>query len=184
MTRQFPWSAAIRIAAREIRASRSRFLFVVLAVAIGVGSLTGVRGFSRAFRHMLLAQARTLMAADMTIRVFALPDNNQQAALNDLEARGVRRTWITETVTMASSNAAQNPLLLGERARNEGVYPFQEEVTLNPPQRLDQVLTPDTVVVSEDTLVRLNVHTGDSLRIGGQDFRIAGAVASEPDRMT
>ena len=78
---QLPWSAAIRIAWREMRASRARFLFVVLAVAVGVGSLTGVRGFSRSFRHMLLAQARTLMAADMTIRVFALPNSDQQGAL-------------------------------------------------------------------------------------------------------
>src|SRR5581483_6194273 len=30
----------------------------------------------------------------------------------------------------------------------------------------------------------LHVHAGDSLRIGGQDFRIAAVLASEPDRMT
>src|SRR5205085_5150887 len=41
-----------------------------------------------------------------------------------------------------------------------------------------------SVVVSDDLLARLNVRTGDPLRIGGQDFRIAGTVVSEPDRMT
>src|SRR5437667_8671173 len=112
MTAQLPWRAAVRIAWREMRASRARFLFVVLAVAIGVGSLTGVRGFSRSFRHMLLAQARTLMAGDITARVFALPNPEQQAALQRLESLGVRRTWITETVTMASSPATPNPLLI------------------------------------------------------------------------
>ena len=40
------------------------------------------------------------------------------------------------------------------------------------------------MVVSDDLLLRLNVRTGDTLRIGGQDFRIAGVVTSEPDRMT
>jgi putative ABC transport system permease protein len=184
MTRAFPWSAAIRIAWREMRASRSRFFFVVLAVAVGVGSLTGVRGFSRSFRHMLLAQARTLMAADMTARVFALPDARQQAALDRLQSRGVRRTWITETVTMASSAATPNPLLISVKAVDPTVYPFYGTVTLNPAQPLTQALTPETVVVSEDTLVRLNARVGDSLRIGGQDFRIAGTVVSEPDRMT
>jgi putative ABC transport system permease protein len=184
MTRQLPWSAAVRIAWREMRASRSRFFFVVLAVAVGVGSLTGVRGFSRSFRHMLLAQARTLMAADMTARVFALPDANQQATLDSLDAQGVRRTWITETVTMASADAAQNPLLISVKAVDPTAYPFYGSVTLNPPQPLQQALTPAAVAVSEDTLVRLNVHTGDTLRIGGQDFRIAGTVVSEPDRMT
>jgi putative ABC transport system permease protein len=167
-----------------MRASRSRFFFVVLAVAVGVGSLTGVRGFSRSFRHMLLAQARTLMAADMTARVFALPDENQQAALDRLDAEGVRRTWITETVTMASSPTTPNPLLISVKAVDPKVYPFYGSVTLNPSQALQRALTPETVVVSEDTLVRLNVRTGDTLRIGGQDFRIAGTVVSEPDRMT
>jgi putative ABC transport system permease protein len=184
MTAQLPWRAAIRIAWREMRASRSRFVFVVLAVAVGVGSLTGVRGFSRSFRHMLLAQARTLMAADITARVFALPNSDQQAALKDLDSHGVRRTWITETVTMASSPAAPNPLLISVKAVDPSVYPFYGAVTLNPPQALYDALTANTVVVSDDLLVRLDVHTGDTLHIGGQDFRIAGTVVSEPDRMT
>jgi len=154
MTSQLAWGAAARIAWREMRASRARFLFVVLAVAVGVGSLTGVRGFSGSFRHMLLAQARTLMAADMTARVFALPDARQQAALDRLQARGVRRTWITETVTMASSAATPNPLLISVKAVDPQVYPFYGTVTLNPPQALRDALTASTVVVSDDLLVR------------------------------
>jgi putative ABC transport system permease protein len=35
-----------RIAWRETRSSLTKFLFVVFAVAIGVGALAGVRGFS------------------------------------------------------------------------------------------------------------------------------------------
>src|ERR1043165_2633880 len=97
------WNTAIRIAWRETRASRAKFLFVILAVAVGVGSLTGVRGFSRSFRRMLLSQARTLMAGDLSARVFALPTPEQQRVLDQLAGRGVRRTWITETVTMAAS---------------------------------------------------------------------------------
>ena len=34
---QLSWRAAMRIAWREMRASRAKFLFVVLSVAIGVG---------------------------------------------------------------------------------------------------------------------------------------------------
>jgi len=167
-----------------MRASRAKFLFVVLAVAIGVGSLTGVRGFSRSFRHMLLSEARTLMAGDMTIRVFALPNAEQDAVLKNLAARGVRRTWITETVTMASSASTPDPLLISVKAVDPGVYPFYGTVKLNPPRPLREALNAQSVVVSDDLLIRLNVHTGDMLHIGGQDFRIAGVVAAEPDRMT
>ena len=78
---------------------------MILAVAVGVGSLTGVRGFSRAFHDMLLRQARTLMAADLSLRVFELPTPEQNAVLDDLAKHGVQRTWITETLTMASAGA-------------------------------------------------------------------------------
>ena len=174
----------MRIAWREMRASRAKFLFVVLSVAIGVGSLTGVRGFSASFRQMLLGQARTLMAGDLTARVFALPTAEQEAALRGLEARGVRRTWITETVTMASSPSTADPLLISVKAVDPAAYPYYGVVKLNPPHPLREALDERTVVVSDDLLVRLSVRTGDMLRIGGQDFRIAGVVVSEPDRMT
>ncbi|MGD0777760.1 MAG: FtsX-like permease family protein [Candidatus Solibacter sp.] len=178
------WRAATRIAWREMRASRAKFLFVVLSVAIGVGSLTGVRGFSSSFRHMLLGEARTLMAGDLTARVFALPTAEQEAALRGLEARGVRRTWITETVTMASSASTPDPLLISVKAVDPAAYPYYGVVKLNPPRPLREALDAQAVVVSDDLLVRLNVRTGDLLHIGGQDFRIAGVMVSEPDRMT
>src|SRR5437588_4555562 len=98
----FPLRTAWKIAWRESRTSSIKFLFVILAVAIGVGSLTGVRGFSRAFHQMLLSQARTLMAADLSLRVFMLPAPDQQAALDQLASHGVRRTWITETLSIDS----------------------------------------------------------------------------------
>jgi putative ABC transport system permease protein len=184
MNATLPWSVALRIAWREMRAARARFLFVVLAVAIGTGALTGVRGFAGSFRRMLLREARTLMAADLSARIFALPTAEQEAVLRGLELRGVRRTWITETVTMASSGAAPNPVLVALKAVDPGVYPFYGEVRLQPPRPLGAALGPDSAVVSDDLLVRLSVRPGDMLRIGGCEFRIAGLLVSEPDRMT
>ena len=167
-----------------MRASRAKFLFVVLAVAVGVGSLTGVRGFSRSFRRILLRDARTLMAGDLTARVFGLPTAEQQVVLDDLSRRGVRRTWITETVTMAASEHAADPVLISVKAVDPHAYPFYGVVKLEPPAPFRDALDAHSVAVSDDLLLRLNVKAGDMLRIGGQDFRIAGVVEAEPDRMT
>lgn len=179
-----PWSVAVRIAWREMRASRAKFLFVILAVAVGVGSLTGVRSFSRSFRRMLLREARTLMAGDLSARIFGMPTPEQDAVLNRLRRRGVERTWITETVTMASSEATPDPLLISVKAVDPAAYPYYGAVKLNPPGTLRQVLDARSVVASDDLLIRLKVRVGETLRIGGQDFRIAGVVVAEPDRMT
>src|SRR5437660_5101985 len=106
---------AARIAWRETRSSLTKFLFVVLAVAAGVGALSGVRGFSQSFRSMLTREARTVMAADLTARQFTLPLPAQVEQLDDLAARGVERTLITETFSMASAvgaASAKSPPLL------------------------------------------------------------------------
>src|SRR6266849_6799410 len=124
---KFTWATACKIAWREARASSFKFLFVILAVAVGVGSLTGVRGFSRAFHDMLLSQARTLMAADLSMRVFALPTADQSAVMDEFVRRGVQRTWITETVSMASSANAASPMLVSIKAVDPKVYPFYGE---------------------------------------------------------
>jgi putative ABC transport system permease protein len=128
-SRKFGNRAALRIAWRESRASAGKFLFVIFAVAMGVGSLTGVRGFSRVFHDMLLRDARKLIAADLMVRVFSLPALRQTEAMDKIGAEGVQRTWITETVTMLSARRAP-PVLVSIKAVDPTVYPFYGEVKL------------------------------------------------------
>ena len=175
---------AMRMAWRESRAAGAKFLFVILAVAMGVGTLTGVKGFSRAFHTLLLREARTLMAADLMVRVFALPSATQTAAMDKLGQQGVQRTWITETITMLSPLNTDAPILISVKAVDPRSYPFYGRVVLEPPGPLAQRLTPDRIVVSRDLILRLSANRGDRVRIGGQEFVIAGIVESEPDRMS
>lgn len=175
---------ALRIAWRESRSSAGKFLFVILAVATGVGALTGVQGFSQSFREMLLRDARTLMAGDLSLRVFHQPRPDQLAVLSRLEERGVDHTEITETVSMMSSPATSRPVLVAVKAVERGKYPFYGAIELEPPGDLAAVLTDDAIVVSDDLLLRLGVEVGDRLRLGDEDFRITAAVRLEPDRMT
>src|ERR1700693_723566 len=157
----FSWSTAFKIAWREARSSSFKFLFVILAVAVGVGSLTGVRGFSRAFRQMLLSQARPLMAADLSLRVFELPNPQQTAVMDLLAKNGVQCTWITETLTMASGAQSTAPMLVSIKAVDPNVYPFYGEIRISPPAPLRTALTSNTVAVSDDVLLRLHLKVGD-----------------------
>src|SRR5580704_11238063 len=184
MTSLGAYRTAAKIAWRETRASSGRFLFVILAVAAGVGSLTGVRGFSRAFHTMLQRDARTFMAADLTVRTFQLPSGPQTDEMNSLAKRGITRTQVTETLTMASPPNSSAPLLISVKAVDPAVYPFYGSVKFNPPMDLRTALQSDTVAVSDGVLLRLGAHLGDTIRIGGQPFRISAEVTKEPDRMT
>src|ERR1700759_3658822 len=106
------WSSAAKIAWRELQASKAKFLFVIFSVAIGVAALTGVRGFSDSFEKTLLGEARTIMAADLSARMFRQPTGAEEQQLNALASKGVDRTEVTEMVSMASSPSDPVPLLV------------------------------------------------------------------------
>lgn len=178
------WRTAARIAWRESRSSAGKFFFVIVAVAAGVGALSGVRGFSGAFRAMLLKDARQLMAADLTVRMYHQPDAGEQAAIDSIVAGGADLTRITETVSMANSAGASRPMMVSVKAVDTAKYPFYGQVRLRPEASLAETLDPQTVVVTDDLLLRMDVERGDSIRLGDADFRIGAVVTVEPDRMT
>jgi putative ABC transport system permease protein len=182
------WSTAGRIAWRELRAGKAKFFFVLLSVAIGVAALTGVRGFSTSFARTLLEQARSIMAGDLSARMFrqATPTESQQldALASEKSGLGVRRTVVTETVSMAMVEGDPVPLLVTLKAVDPAEYPFYGTVVLSTGADLRTALTDDTVVVDDNLLVRLRAKIGDQLKIGGRWFRIAAVIEKEPDRMT
>ena len=178
------WNSAAKIAWREVHASRAKFLFVMISVAIGVASLTGVRGFSDSFQKTLLGEARTIMAADLSARMFRQPTADEEQQLNAMASRGVERTQVTEMVSMVSSPGDPVPLLVSLKAVDPTRYPFYGAVELQPAGRFENVLTDTTVVVAEDLLIRLHTQVGSQLKIGNSTFRISAILTHEPDRMS
>ncbi len=182
--RSLSWNSAAKIAWRELQASRAKFLFVILSVAIGVAALTGVRGFSDSFQKTLLGEARTVMAADLSARMFRQPTEDEQKQLNAMASDGIERTQVTDTVSMVSSPADPVPLLVSLKAVDPQQYPYYGTAVLQPAGSLRQVLNDGTVVVAEDLLIRLKTQVGANLKIGENTFRIAAILVREPDRMS
>ena len=179
-----PWSTAARIAGRELRASRGKFLFVILSVAIGVAALTGVRGFSSAFRQTLLVRARSILAGDLGARMFQQPSAAQSAQLIGLATSGTRLTPVTEMTGMATAANSLDPLLVSLKAVDPAEYPYYGKVVLSPASPLSEAVGNGNVAVGEDLLIRLKLNVGDRLTLGDATFRIAAVVNSEPDRLS
>ncbi len=167
-----------------MRSSRGKFLFVLLSVAIGVAALTGVRSFSASFRSALLLRARSIMAADLAARMGQQPTPGQQQGLDELRAAGVQETAVTETLSMASSAKSGDPILVSLKAVDPALYPFYGDVELAPAIGLKSALAQNSVAVGDDLLLRLGLHIGDDLKVGGQSFRITATVINEPDRLS
>lgn len=176
--------SAAKIAAREMHASRGKFFFVILSVAIGVAALTGVRGFSSSFRATLLTRARSILAADLSARATRQPSPAEIKSLADIEASGIQVTPITELMSMASAPAKMDPLLVSVKSVDPTRFPFYGTVDLEPAMTLTAALTPDTVAVGDDLLLRLHLALGDQLKIGNRTYRIVATVLNEPDRLS
>lgn len=178
------YGTAARIAVREMHSSRGKFAFVVLSVAIGVAALTGVRGFSSAFRKTLLLRARSIMAADVAARTNMPPTPEQERKIAALQEAGNEETPVTEMLSMASSTTSMDPLLVSVKAVDPAKYPFYGTVVLDPAMPLAQALGDGSVAVGDDLLLRLHLRVGDAIKLGTERFRIAAAVLDEPDRLS
>lgn len=182
--RPLSWRRATIIAARDLRSSPAKFLFVVLSVAIGVAALVGIRGFSLSFRQTLSTEARSLLAGDLSARIYREPTDEETKKISELGREGIESTWTTETLSMASASVSAPPLLVALKAVDPSHYPFYGAVELAPAFSLADALRGDSVVVADEYLVHTNQKVGDAMQLGGLSFRITAALKQEPDRIS
>ncbi len=184
--RALGWHRAAAIGWRDLKASPGKFGFVVLSVAVGVAALVGVRGLSDSFRSTLDTEARSLIAGDFSARIFHAPSDEEAAKIAAIEGKdpGIRATWVTDTISMASVSSAPTPILVSLKAVDPAAYPFYGTAVLAPAMPLTEALQGDSAVVSNEFLIRMNAHVGDTLRLGGRDFRITAVLEQEPDRIS
>jgi putative ABC transport system permease protein len=184
--RALGWKRAAAIGWRDLKSAPGKFGFVVLSVAIGVAALVGVRGFSESFRRTLSTEARSLIAGDLSARIFHVPTANDDTKIDAIKQKipGSRSTWVTETLSMASVPPDPVPMLVALKAVDPAHYPYYGKAILEPDMSLQQALEGDSAVVAEEFLIRLNAHVGQTLRLGGRTFKIAAVLRQEPDRIS
>ena len=85
---------------------------------------------------------------------------------------------------MASVPPDPVPLLVSLKAVDPAEYPYYGTAELEPAMPLQQALQGDSAVVADEFLIRLNAHVGDTLRLGGRNFRITAVLKQEPDRIS
>jgi putative ABC transport system permease protein len=175
---------AAKIAWRELRASPQKFTFVILAVAVGVAALSGVKGFGYAFRGMLLRNSRQLIAADLQAQTWTDPTSQQLVKIAAIGERYGAVTRVTETVSMAASTRGRFPQMVAVKGVDPHAYPYYGKLTLTPARPLAELLSEDSaIVVTPELLLRFKVSPRDTIRLGGKEFHIAGVLEAEPDRL-
>ena len=174
MSPRFFFNALIR----ESRGARGRLAFFVACLSVGVAAVVAVAGMSASLDEGVRAEARQLLAADLAVEGRRPVPPGLDLAKAGLA--GAERTDLKEMVTVVLARTSQ---VVELRVVN-GEYPFYGELELRPQRPLSELLGPESVVVGSELLSNLGLRQGDTLRVGGAVFRIAGVVLSEPDRVS
>ncbi len=178
-----------RLTVRESRGARRRLALFTACLAVGVAAIVTVASLSASIDQGIRAEARRLLAADVTVSARRpLP-----ATLDELLERAelatpgvIRRTSVRELVTVAAAppqDGRPGPSRLVELKVIDGDFPFYGELKMEPAASLDALLAPGAVVVAPELLASLKIGVGDELLFGGAGYRIAGTVLDEPDRL-
>jgi putative ABC transport system permease protein len=178
------WRTASRIAWKDLRSSPIQSAWIVCVMAVSLAAIGGVHSAANVARAAIHTDSRAWLAGDIGIDLVYSIEREQIAALDRLQSQGIAWTVVTSAWTMASSDESPDPGVISVKAVDPALYPFYGELTLDPPLSLGAALKDETVVVSEEVLERLQVRIGDTIRIGGQPFRIAARIATEPDRFS
>jgi putative ABC transport system permease protein len=170
-------------ARREARGALGRMVFFAACLSVGVAAIVAVAGLSRGLRDGIQGEARSLLAADLVVS----GSRPIPPALDALVAGvpGLRRADLREMATMAAAEGtgdAPGRSLLVQLKVVDGAYPFYGRLELDPPRPLTEVLAADAAVIGPELAERLGLSAGGAVLIGGQRFRVAGIVRSEPDR--
>ena len=176
----------LRMAARELRSSWRRVAFFFVCVAVGVAAIVALRSLIQNVRVALAAEARTLLAADVSVRTDRpWPDAVRRAV--DRRLAGVaplRRTEIVDLTTMVrAAGAADARARVVELRGVREAFPFYGRFGLagGQPYSFD-LLRAHGALVAPELLAQIGLQVGDELLIGDVAFTIRGVILAEPGR--
>jgi len=180
----------VRYALAETRRARGTLAFCVVSIAIGVFSLTAVRGVITGLDESLAGQARAIIGADLVMsgnRPLAGPAVDPMLA--DLRAAGAVEAGVTSFYTMVTRTAeragpgAKNTQLVRLRAV-EGSYPPYGAIASEPPGAIARLAARPSLLVDPAIARTLGIRAGDRVRVGALEVEVAGELVRVPGTPT
>jgi putative ABC transport system permease protein len=171
---------SLRMTRRDWRAGELRFLLLALVVA--VAALCSVGFFVDRMKSGMARDANQLLGADLVLRA----DLPLDASWKDkARALGLASADTAVFPSMASSGGAHPGTGLVAVKAVSASYPLRGRMKLY--RGADSVPAagipaPGSVWVDANLLAARGIAVGDSLKLGERSFRIAAAIAVEPDR--
>jgi putative ABC transport system permease protein len=171
---RFAWGVARRDLNRSLRGLRLLFLCIFL----GVATLAAIGSLTAAITGEISNRGQVLLGGDVQVEM-----SQRRASPPELAAMRAQGA-LSETVrlrAMARQPGSASGAILSELKAVDGAYPLYG--TLRVGGRPARAPGPNEILVAPALAERLALRTGGLLRFGEADFRIAGIISEEPDRV-
>ena len=170
------WALAWRFARRELDL-RFRGLRLLLAcLFLGVGALAAIGSLTQSIERELGARGSTLLGGDVEFAV------SQRMATPAERAAMARLGTVSTTIRMQATAIAGTNNVPVELKGVDRAYPLYGALTLADGRRAHAPASTE-VWIAQALADRLAARVGGSVRFGTATFRIAGVIATEPDRL-
>jgi len=167
---------AFRLARRELRGGLKSLRIVLACLALGVAAIAAVGTLRAATQAGLAADGARLLGGDIEIRTSQRPID--ASAIAWATQRGALVSEVVEMRAMAVASNGERSLV--ELKAVDGAYPLYGELVLAPEEAR---LTAGSLALEASVADRLGLAPGDMVRIGEASLRLAGIIATEPDRI-
>lgn len=171
------WSAAWRIARRDLSARFRGLRLLLVCLFLGVGALAAIGTLTASIEREISTRGRAILGGDIEMTVWQrMPDPQEAAAFAALGKVSAG----TRLQAMATFKDAAVPI---ELKAVDDSWPLVGRLALKDGRVLGAP-PPDTAWLSEGAAERLGAVPGQSINIGSRQLHIGGIVADEPDRLS
>ncbi|RMH67151.1 MAG: FtsX-like permease family protein, partial [Bacteroidetes bacterium] len=139
-------------------------------------ALVAINSFGDNLRQAVDDEARTLLGADLSFEDDQPFSEEIEALIDSLGGEQSRRVSFASMVLFPKTDLAR----LATVRAIEGRYPYYGVVETTPPEAAARYLTEGGALVDKTLMQQAGAQVGDSIRIGGVTYRIAGQLEKTP----
>ncbi|MFZ1741390.1 MAG: FtsX-like permease family protein [Pontixanthobacter sp.] len=177
MNQSLSWTAAWRIAKRDLNARFKGLRLLLVCLFLGTGALAAIGTLTGAIENELENRGQELLGGDLEVEIWQRDlTAEERGALSDIgKISGGSRL-------QAMASAGDNAAPIGLKAVDQN-WPLYGELTLKDGSVAG---TPETgkAWLAQGAIDRLGIKPGDSFTIGTSTLIAAGIIDNEPDRLS
>jgi putative ABC transport system permease protein len=172
----------VKVALRELINNRAFSVPFIINLCIGLTGFLLLDTFKNSISDYLDSRSQILIGGDMTISSSQLMTEDTTKEFLSMLPTGTRTRQEKVLFSMVSYGESSR---LVEVKAVEGTYPFAGTLTLK-----DKGATTDkdwqslnderNVWIYPELVAQMDIHTGDTLKIGAHDFKVAGIIDFDP----